>query len=159
VSENNAGLISAFLDAIETAKLKNRDRLLQLLGYLPVYRPKADSIDLSAREGERQKALEELEDAVAGVMSSGNQIRQVSRGGRPPESQPQASGASHLVMRAIERQGNFIARRHRAEVLRNATYVRRIAHTVARRESHSNTGGLYDRRVETPVLNTLKQAT
>jgi hypothetical protein len=159
VSENNAGLISAFLDAIETAKLKNKDRLMQLLGYFPIYRPEIDALNPSARESVRQKALEELEDAVASVMSSGNQIRQASRGGRPPESQPQANGASHLVMRAIERQGNFIARRHRAEVLRNATYVRRIAHTVARRESHSNTGGLYDRRVESPVVRILKQAT
>lgn len=158
---NQSPLLDSFEDAIIEAKLKNSQRSAQLLSNLLVpITVSFDAADPFLREQSRQQMLTELQEAVAiamGGSATGNTLFQLRPGQTPPRSSTPKVG-SHLIMRAIERQGNFMASRHRAAVLRHGTFVRRVVHTVARRNSHSDTGGFFDRRVETPVVDTLKRA-
>lgn len=151
------------MDALAEATLRNQQRVNQLLGSPVIVRDTTDKSDPFLREDNRQQALTELQEAVAIAMGGsgggGNTMFQSRPGQRPPPQSPQAAKpVSHLIMRAIEKQGNFIASRHRAEVLRYGTFVRRIVHTTNRRKAHSDPRGLFERRGETPVMDTLKWA-
>lgn len=153
--------LEAFVEALAEASLRNKQRANQLLGSPVVLRDTVDKSNVLQREEARQQALVELQEAVAiamGGSAPGNTIFQVRPGQQPPEASRSPAPSSHLIMRAIEKQGNFIASRHRAEVLRHGTFVRRIVHTATRRNAHSDPGGLFERRVETPIVDTLKRA-
>jgi hypothetical protein len=153
--------LDAFVEALADASLRNKQRANQLLGSPVVLRDTVDKLSVITREETRQRALTELQEAVAiamGGSAPGNTMFQSRPGQRPPQASQSAQPGSHLIMRAIEKQGNFIASRHRAEVLRYGTFVRRIVHTATRRNAHSDPGGLFERRTETPVVDTLKRA-
>lgn len=147
------------MDALAEATLRNQQRVNQLLGSPVTVRDTTDKSDPFLREDNRQQALTELQEAVAIAMGGSGGGGNTMFQSRPGQQSPQAAKpVSHLIMRAIEKQGNFIASRHRAEVLRYGTFVRRIVHTTNRRKAHSDPRGLFERRGETPVMDILKRA-
>lgn len=134
-------LLDVFIDRLQEAKEANLRQLDSLFAMTTAkLTTEIDGDDPAVREERRQEAIQQLQDAVADAMGANS-------------DQPR----SHLAMRAISMQGDFMDSRHRAEVARHSSFARRAVHAKTRRESHSREGGYFDRRVETPVVATIQR--
>lgn len=136
--------IESFKTTLRETKAANAARIPQALGMpdpTEADQRAQNTGDAVAMDKQIKQANAELKDAVGELLGG-------SRGRYKTD----------LALQALCAQGDFIARVHRAKVLRNLSYVRRVAHTVHRRHSYSDPSGYVDRRVETPVIDLLSQA-
>jgi len=133
--------LDSFKRALREAKSANAARVSQVLGMPPSPLLVDNSDEPLTLEDKRKLANAELKDAIGELLGGSTGTYQTDP-----------------VLQLICAQGDFMARIHRAKVLRELSYVRRVAHCVQRRQAYSDPSGYVDRRVETPVTDLLGRA-
>lgn len=134
--------LEAFYAGVTEAKQQTLKRAEQILGIIqsspgnPI-----NSQDSTARDAARQEAVADVRYRVESVLGAADQRVD-----------------SSLVLRGIDKQATFVDTRHRAAVMRHASYSRRAVHAAARRRSHGVPSGYFDRFQDSAVFNLFVKA-
>ena len=134
--------LEAFYAGVTEAKRRTLQRADQILGVVqespgnPV-----NSNDSAQRDEARREAVADARYRMESLLGAADQ--RIDSG---------------LVLRGIDKQAPFVDTRHRAAVLRGASFARRAVHAAARRRSHGVDSGYFDRFQDTAVFNLFVRA-